>query len=66
MGLYYFLRMSHYLPVDEIQKEIQSAIDDFLVSYEQLEHEKNILETDMTQALEQKRIEALKKKLNAV
>ena len=56
--------MSHYLPVDEITKELEKAVEEFECASQELKREQGVLEADMIQALEQQKMEAIKKKLS--
>ncbi len=55
--------MSHYLPVDKIERELQKAVEEFQIASKEITREEEQLEADMVQALEQQKMEALKKKL---
>ena len=55
--------MSHYLPVEEIEKELREAAEEFRRASKELEQEQDRLESDMVQALEQQKIDELKKRL---
>jgi|GEM_PF-4862015 len=56
--------MSHYLPVDEIHQELKQAVEEFWRAEAELKKEWQQLEADMVQALEQKKVDAIKKKLS--
>ena len=45
--------MAHYLPVDEIEKELQGAVEEFLAASKELKTEENQLEADLVQALKE-------------
>lgn len=55
--------MAHSLPVAEIQKALQSAVDEFSAASKEIKREEEQLEADMMQAFEKQKIEALKRKL---
>lgn len=55
--------MSHYLPVDEITKELEKAVKEFERATSELKKEEDQLQADMVQALEEQKMEAIKKKL---
>lgn len=57
--------MSHFLPVEEIQKDLQSAVDQFRADSEKLKGEEERLEKEILEELEKKKIDTLKKKLYA-
>ena len=56
--------MSHYLPVDEITKELEKAVEEFERATSELKKEEDQLQVDMLQALEEQKIEAIRKKLS--
>lgn len=56
--------MSHYLPVEEIEKELREAAEEFQRASKELEQEQDLLESDMVQALERQKIDELKKRLS--
>ncbi len=56
--------MSHYLPVDEITKELEKAVEEFERATSELKKEEDQLQADMVQALEEQKIEAIRKKLS--
>lgn len=58
--------MSHSLPVDEIQSELKRAVDEFLVTSREIRKEEDALETQLIQALERKKIEAIHKTLGTL
>ena len=56
--------MSHYLPVEEITQELQKAVEEFLRASAELKKEQEQLEKDMAVALEEQKMDAIKKKLS--
>ena len=56
--------MSHYLPVDEITKELEKAVEEFERATSELKKEEDQLQADMVQAIEEQKIEAIRKKLS--
>jgi hypothetical protein len=56
--------MSHYLPVEKIGKELETALDEFQSGLGEAEKEETRLEADMMDALAKQKMEALKKKLS--
>ncbi len=56
--------MSHsLLPVDEIQKNLQSAVEEFLIASREIEKEQNKLEGDISQEIDRQKSYVLKKRL---
>ncbi len=58
--------MSHYLPVDKIERELQKAVEEFQRASKELKKEEDQLEADLVRSLEEQKIDELKKKLNTV
>lgn len=56
--------MSHYLPVEEITKELEKAVEEFERASAELKQEQDQLEKDMAAALEDQKRETIKKKLS--
>lgn len=58
--------MAHYLPVDEIERELQEAVEEFQHASKELKKEEDQLEADLVRSLEEQKIDELKKRLNTV
>lgn len=58
--------MPHYLPVEEIEEDLQSAVEEFEAGSKELQKEEEQLEMDMIQALEKQKMDEVRKKLNTV
>jgi len=58
--------MSHFLPVDEIQSDLQNAVDEFFIASQEIRKEEDVLEKQLLQTLEQKKIEAIRKTLGTL
>lgn len=58
--------MSHYLPVEEMEQELQAALQEFRTATQEIEEETQVLEQDLIQALEREKMSSIKKKLDIV
>ncbi len=56
--------MSHYLPVEEIKKNLRTAVEEFESALQELQEKEDQLEAELGEVLEIQRIDDTKKKLS--